>query len=124
MTPDHKHRVVFLAHVEHAEACNRAANALGRSGDNFTVRLSASGAEPATHLGGCTVETDPFLAAVDVAPGLPEGMPWPDDLGLSDWQAVADHLYLVSGPADSTSPPRQFAEMIAEAGLKKVETPD
>lgn len=114
-------RIAFLAPVEHADACNRAANALGRSGFNFGVRLSATDMEPATHVGGSTVETDLFLAAVAAAPGLPEGVPWPPDLDAGDWQAVADHLTVASGPAGSTSSGAQFAEMISAAGLFIIE---
>lgn len=114
-------RIAFLAPAEHADACNRAANALGRSGLNFSVRLSATGLEPATHVGGSAVETDIFLAAVASAPGLPEGVPWPPDLEPADWQAVADHLTVASGPADGTSAAEQFAALIAAHGLRRIE---
>jgi hypothetical protein len=115
-------RISFLAPVEHAAACNRAANALGRSGPNFSIRLSATGAEPATHLGGSTVETDLFLAAVAVSPELPAGLDAPPDLEPADWQAVADYLTVISGPSASTRPPDQFAELLAAQGLQRIET--
>lgn len=114
------HRIAFFAPVDHAEACNRAANAFGRSGDNFSVPLSAEGVEPATHLGGSTGETSAFLAAVAAAPDLPEGMEWPEGLAVEDWQAVADHLVLVSAPVGEASAPLQFSEMIAAHGLKRI----
>lgn len=114
-------RIAFLAPVDHAEACNRAANALGRSGMNFAVRLSPSGQEPATHLGGSAVETDAFLSVLSFAPDLPPGMEWPGELALADWQAAADHLTVVSGPAGSISPSRQFGDMIAFNGLERIE---
>jgi hypothetical protein len=109
-------RISFLAHIDHADACNRAANALGRSGQNFSLRLSASGVEPATHLGGSTVETELFLAAVAAAPELPEGIPWPDDLEPTDWRAVADHLIAVSGPAVTTNAREQFEALLNAHG--------
>lgn len=114
-------RIAFFAPVGHAAACNRAANALGRSGLNFAVRLSPTGQEPATHVGGSAVETDAFLHVLSFAPDLPEGMDWPEDLEPSDWQAVADHLAVVSGPADSTDAGQQFAEMIQDKGLVRIE---
>lgn len=40
---------------------------------NFTVRLAADGADPATLLDGWAVYTNLFLAAVAATPGLPEG---------------------------------------------------
>lgn len=118
------HIIAFLAKTDHAEACNRAANAFGRTGNNFSIPLSADGTEPATHLGGSTGETGAFLAAVAAAPDLPEGMTWPEGLAVEDWQAVADHLQLVAGPAGETTAPAQFAELIAVHGLVRIEQAD
>ena len=120
MTTKHLYRLAFCVPIEEAEACNRAANALGRAGENFTVRLSATGTDPATHLGGSTVETDLFLATVAAAPGLPEGMDWPAALKGEDWQAVADHLTVVDGIATSTAPGAQFDAMLVAAGLVRI----
>lgn len=120
----HVHVVAFLAPIEDAEACNRAANALGRSGENFSVRLSASGSEPASHLGGSANETGAFLAVLSAAPNLPEGMAWPEALAAEDWKAVADHLMIASGPANSTNAGLQFAELIAAHGLVRIEQAD
>jgi len=114
-------RIAYLAPVEHAAACNRAANALGRPGDNFNVRLSASGEEPATHIGGCAVETGLFMAAVAAAPELPEGMPWPEGLDPADWQAVADHLGHHTAPVTAVSPPVLFAALLADRGLRRIQ---
>lgn len=115
------HVIAFFAPTDHAEACNRAANAFGRTGDNFSIPLSAEGMEPATHLGGSTGETSAFLAAIAAAPNLPEGMAWPEALAVEDWQAVADHLVIASGPADSTNASIQFAELIEAHGLKRLQ---
>lgn len=121
----HTNRIAFFAPTLSRDACNRAANALGRSGVNLSVPLSSTGLAPATHYGGSAVETDSFLAAVAEAPSLPEWLPWPDGLDPDDWQAVADHLTVVSGPADSTNAREQFDAMLADAmgglGLKVVE---
>lgn len=117
---DYIHRIAFFAHLEHVEACNRAANALGRSGQNFTMRLSPSGTEPATHLGGSAIETPAFLAALSFAPVLPDGVPCPPDLAREDWQAVAAHLTVIAGDAATISPGQQVDEMLAAAGLKRI----
>ncbi|KIC36537.1 hypothetical protein [Leisingera sp. ANG-M7] len=117
----HTNRIAFIAPKEHAEACNRAANALGRSGQNFIVQLSQSGAEPATHAAASTAETDAFLHVLSFAPDLPPGMEWPEGLTPADWQAVADHLVVVTGPASSTDPSAQFDAMIAAHGLRRIE---
>lgn len=114
------HRIAFLAPTEQAEACNLAANALGRTGLNFAVRLSASGQEPATHIGGSAVETDAFMAAVSAAPALPEGMDWPGGLDAQDWDAVAQHLQIVSSPASNTSASDQFSAMLESMGLQVI----
>lgn len=122
---NHTNRIAFSAPILHVDACNRAANALGRNGVNLSVPLSPTGLPPATHYGGSAVETDSFLAAVAAAPSFPEWLPWPDDLDPEDWQAVADHLTVVSAPAGSTNPREQFDAMLAAAmggfGLKVVE---
>lgn len=112
------HRIAFLAPVEQADACNRAANALGRSGFNFAVRLSADGQEPATHVGGSAVETDAFVRTVALAPRF---TPPAEDLDPSDWQAVADHLTVASGPADGTSAGQQFSDLLGVHGLRRIE---
>ena len=117
----HTNRTAFLASILHADACNRAANAWGRTGFNFGVRLSPTGLEPATHLGGSTVETDLFLAAVAAAPGLPEGVPWPPDLDPVDWQAVADHLEITSGSFLDVNPVYQFGVLLEDHSLKRIE---
>lgn len=116
------HVIAFFAPTDHAEACNRAANAFGRTGDNFSIPLSAEGMEPATHLGGSTGETSAFLAAIAAAPNLPEGMAWPEALAVEDWQAVADHLVLVSAPAAETDARAQFAALIEGEGLQIIQT--
>ncbi|UWQ77596.1 hypothetical protein K3725_09695 [Leisingera sp. S132] len=121
MTTLYTNRIAFLAPIEHAEACNRAANALGRSGQNFIVELSPDGAGEATHKGASTKETDAFLHVLSFAPGLPPGMAWPDGLAPGDWQAVADHLVVVTGPASSTDPAEQFDTLIAAHGLQRIE---
>lgn len=118
---DYTNRIAFLALVEHADACNRAANALGRSGLNLSVPLSSDGVN-VTHYGGSASETDLFLTVLAAAPNLPEGMAWPEALAVEDWQAVAYHLVVASGPADSTNAGLQFAELIAAHGLQKIET--
>lgn len=114
------HRVAFMAPLAQVAACNRAANALGRSGVNFTVRLSATGQEPASHLGGSTVETDAFLAALAAAPGLPAGVGWPPELSAPDWQAVADHLVVSLAATAATSPRTQFDALAAAVGLQPI----
>ncbi|KUP92202.1 hypothetical protein [Tritonibacter horizontis] len=120
MTTKHVYRFDFYVAAEHAAACNRAANALGRDGDNFRTRLSSTGEEPATHLGGSTVETALFVAAVASAPALPAGVDWPEGLVVGDWQAVADHLSAVSRPADSPEARGQFDALIAQANLHRI----
>ena len=117
---DYIHRIAFFAHLEHVEACNRAANALGRSGQNFTMRLSPSGAEPATHLGGSAIETPAFLATLSFAPDLPGGIQWPADLALDDWQVVADHLTVAAGDAATTNPGLQVEDIVTAADLKRI----
>lgn len=112
-------RIAFVAPTEHADACNRAANALGRSGFNFSVRLSLTGQEPATHVGGATVETDAFVRAVSLASRFTPPM---KDLAHADWQSVADHLVLVSGPAADTNARQQFEALLAVRGLLCIET--
>lgn len=110
------HRIAFLAPTEHSEACNRAANAFGRSGENFSVLLSSDG-ETVTHRGGSTVETAAFLAALAAAPDLPEGWEWPPDLASEDWQVAADHLSIAFGAAETTDTATQFDALIAAHGL-------
>ena len=117
---DYIHRIAFHAPIEAAFACNRAANALGRSGQNFTMRLSPNGMEPATHLGGSAIETSAFLAALSFAPVLPDGVPWPPDLAREDWQVVADHLTIVAGDAATTNPGLQVEDMLTAVGLKRI----
>jgi len=111
------HRIAFLAPVEHADACNRAANALGRSGFNFAARLSATGQEPATHVGGSAVETDAFVQAVAIADSY---TPPADDLAPADWQAVADHLTVISGAAGETDAVAQFEALASAHGLQRI----
>lgn len=114
-------RIAFMASLLHRDACNRAANALGRTGVNLSVPLSSDGVN-VTHYGGSASETDLFLTVLAAAPDLPDGMEWPEALAVEDWQAVADHLVIASGPADSTNAASQFAELIAAHGLQKIET--
>lgn len=114
-------RIAFLAPVGHADACNRAANALGRSGLNFSVRLSSDGLEPATHVGGSAVETDLFLHVLSFAPDLPPGMEWPEDLTPEDWWVVVEHLEVKPDPTGSTNPSSQFDDFVGTHNLKRVE---
>lgn len=108
-------RIAFLAPIEYAEACNRAANALGRTGVNLSVPLSPTGQPPATHYGGSAVETDPFVQAVRNASAVT-----PEGVDPADWQAVVDHLIVVFGPASEAVASQQFAGLIAGRGLRKV----
>lgn len=121
---EYTNRIAFMAPVEHVDACNRAANALGRTGVNLSVPLSPTGQPPVTHYGGSAVETDLFLSVLAVAPKLPEGMEWPEALSAEDWQAVSDHLTVVSAPASEVSASQQFADMISSAGLNIIRYED
>lgn len=114
---DYNQCIAFLVPVEHAEACNRAANALGRDGFNFGVPLSASGQEPSTHLGGSAPETEAFVSSVAAAAHF---TPPAENLSSADWQAVADHLNVRAGPAATTVPIEQFTALLAEHGLQRI----
>lgn len=108
-------RVAFYAHKDHAEACNRAANALGRSGNNFSVPLTPDGVLT-THYGGSAKETDAFVYALAYAPELPEGFPWPEDLDPADWQTVSEELIYIADALEVDAS-TQFKEFVSANGL-------
>jgi len=117
MTTAYVHQIAFIAPAAHVEACNRVANVLGRSGDNFSVPLSSNGAEPATHFGGSAREQGGFVQAVASAAS---GMPPAEGLNPDDWQLVASHLDVVADPAATTDALQQFEQMLANRGLMRV----
>ncbi|WP_282076291.1 hypothetical protein [Epibacterium ulvae] len=117
MTTAYLYQIAFIAPVEHVEACNRAANALGRSGDNFSVPLSSNGEGPATHFGGSAREQGGFVQAVASAKS---GIPPAEGLNPDDWQVVANHLDVVADPAETTDALQQFNQMLASRGLMRV----
>ncbi|WP_145977021.1 hypothetical protein [Leisingera aquaemixtae] len=43
-----------------------------------------------------------------------------DDLAAQDWQAVAEHLVLTSGPAETTHARDQFDTLMAAYGLTRI----
>ncbi|WP_282094294.1 hypothetical protein [Epibacterium ulvae] len=117
MTTAYLYQIAFIAPAAHVDACNRAANALGRSGDNFSVPLSSNGAEPATHFGGSAREMGGFVQAVGLAAS---GIPPAEGLDPDDWQVVANHLDVVADPAETTDALQQFEQMLAKRGLMRV----
>lgn len=110
-------RIAFMAPVEHVDACNRVANALGRNGLNFAVRLSTDGLEPATHIGGSAVETEDFLIAITLAS---RHTPEAESLLQEDWDVVADDLLFTSGKAGTVQPLEQFEKFVSDLGLKRI----
>lgn len=111
-------RVAFVAPVDHSEVCNVVANLLGRSGYNFSIRLSPDGLEPATHLGGSTVETDSFVRVLSLAPYV---TPEVEGLSEEDWGVVADHLSIDSKPSPQTNPKEHFDYLVETLGLSIIQ---
>lgn len=111
-------RVAFIAPVEHSEVCNAVANLLGRSGYNFSVRLSPDGLEPTTHTGGSTVETKDFVRILELASRIT-----PDVEGLTqeDWGVIAEHLVIDSKPSARTNPKAQFDYLSETLGLSIIQ---
>ncbi|KIC22520.1 hypothetical protein RA20_01185 [Leisingera sp. ANG-Vp] len=62
-----------------------------------------------------------FISVVSAAPNMPPGVPWPEDLVVADWQAVADALVFVSDSARATNARQQFEVLIEAHGLKRVQ---
>ena len=83
--------VLIIPEAQRTKA-NALGEALGHGPNNYSVALSATGAEPATHWGGCGEVTDDFIAMIaDAAQGNP-----PADLAevlgtlIADFRADAD----------------------------------
>ena len=111
-------RVAFVAPVDHSEVCNAVANLLGRSGYNFSVRLSPDGLEPATHAGGSTVETEEFIRLLNLASRV---TPEVEGLTEEDWKVVADHLSIDAKPSARTNPKAQFDYLVETLGLSIIQ---
>ncbi|NJL08680.1 MAG: hypothetical protein HC900_10775 [Methylacidiphilales bacterium] len=65
------HSLVMLCPAEHKAAIEAAGVALGYSGNEYTVPLSPTGAEPATHYGLHTWAVPELVYAWTEAPELP-----------------------------------------------------
>jgi len=90
--------VLIIPEAQRAKA-NALGEALGHGPNNYSVALSATGAEPATHWGGRGEVTDDFIAMIaDAAQGNPTaGLDYPaadlaEVLGtlIADFRADAD----------------------------------
>jgi len=99
-----------------AEQAARAINSTGPQydGDAFTSRLSASGSEPVTHWGLYTSATDEMVEAMATA--------LPQIAGVAYWRHDIDGNLVASNATEPEGQAWGWAESLASAGLKSVET--
>lgn len=103
--------VLIIPEAQRAKA-NALGEALGHGPNNYSVALSATGSEPATHWGGHGSVTDEFIAMLaDAAQGNPPaGLDYP----LADLAEVLGAL-VADFHADATG---HFDTVLAANGLK------
>ncbi|MEC8195938.1 MAG: hypothetical protein VX228_06390, partial [Pseudomonadota bacterium] len=83
MTTLFKNRLSIIAPAENVAGMILLAAAVGET-VSFPVRLSANGAEPATHCGMSTVTTDKMFALLSRAMPFPDGIDEPAANALLD----------------------------------------
>ena len=108
--------VLIIPAALHAEA-NALGEAIGWGPNNYSVPLSATGAEPATHYGLHTWAEDSFLTLIEgVSQGaMPEGL---TGYTIDDLQAITTAL-IMSARSDQTG---HFDEVCAASDLKRIES--
>ena len=108
--------VLIIPEAQRAKA-NALGEALGHGPNNYSVALSPTGSEPATHWGGCGEVTDDFIAMIaDAAQGNPPaGLDYP----LADLAEVLGAL-IADFRADAAG---HFADVLEAHGLRMVEPP-
>jgi hypothetical protein len=99
------------------DKANALGEALGHGPNNYSVALSPTGSEPATHWGGRGEVTDDFIAMIaDAAQGNPpDGLDFP----LADLAEVLGAL-IADFRADADG---HFADVLEAHGLQMVEPP-
>ena len=105
--------VLIVPTAQRAKA-NALGEALGHGPNNYSVALSPTGSEPATHWGGRGEVTDDFIAMIaDAAQGNPPaGLDYP----LADLAEVLGAL-IADFRADAAG---HFADVLAANGLQMV----
>lgn len=106
--------LVILCPAEHRDAVEAAGVQLGHSGNEYTVPVSPTGEEPATHYGlraAATAETVHLWTEAEDVPGL--------DAGQVEWLRET----LIIDASLKMSNAEHFDTVCAENGLKRVVMP-
>ncbi|MBY5974989.1 hypothetical protein KUV28_21755 [Ferrimonas balearica] len=109
------YRIAMIVPDAQVEAARRIAAVMGWGAGTYSVPLSASGKEPATHWGLSTSATQIFVDQVTAAG---EGVV-PEGVEPADLAAVLPVLGLSIGPA-STNAIEQFDELCSGLGVSRV----
>lgn len=106
--------IVPVASKQLAEQAARAINSTGPDydGDAFTVPLSATGSEPATHFGLYTSATDAMVA------GMAEALP--QISGVAFWRHGVGGDLQASNVTEPTGQAWGWNQSVAAVGLKNV----
>lgn len=110
----YQHSLVLIAPAALKDAANAMGNALGWSGENLSVPLSANGQEPATHY-GCHAWAMPIGVAIFTGQTTPvaEGYS-PDQINALRAQMI------VSVDAAGMSGSEHFAATLSAHGLQAI----
>ena len=107
------HSLVLIVPASLKDAANQMGQAIGWTGDNLSVPLSASGNAPATHY-GC------HAWAQDIAVAWLTGTPLPESMGVNQAQVDA-LLSQMTVSVDQGEGREHFEAACQGAGLKAVE---
>lgn len=112
------HSTVLIVPAPLLDAANQLAEVLGWGPSCYSVPLSASGKDPATHYGLHTWAEDGFLVMVaNAQEGIaPEGLA-EAGFSLANLQAILSALIMSVRPANDG----HFDAVCAEHGLKRIE---
>ncbi|MEW2915304.1 hypothetical protein [Leisingera sp. JC11] len=110
-------RAALIVPGKQVAAARRIAGALGWGFECYSVPLSASGADPATHWGLSTKVKPDFLATLtDAGSGTV-----PDGVDPADLAEVMLVLLKEVGPAETTDHVAQFEALATLHGLQRVQ---
>lgn len=106
--------LVMICPADALDAVGEAIAPLGYSAAEFSVPLSAGGADPATHFGLCAWAQSETALAWTIAPELPP---------LSSDQLAWLRSTLIISTQTDGFPADHFAAVLAARGLRRIEPP-
>lgn len=110
----YSHSLVLIVPAALKDAANAMGQAIGWTGDNLTVALSASGNEPATHF-GC------HAWAQDIAVAWLTGTPIPESMGVDQSQVNGLLSQIVASvDADGLQGREHFDAVVLSNNLKEL----